>query len=136
MKSVTPDEISALTAEAKAFGKYLLGVDVNTRAVSLYLTAHEQVQFESDARDRRLINFMLRYPALIGVIDAGLAIRRNKSCVRKKLYYMLAILESMPEYARYFLYEGSRFMNVFRFFFSGVRSVMRMVAGYVLCLVL
>ena len=122
-----------LTAEAKAFGKYLLGEEVNARAVTLYLAAHDQTQFESDAHDRRLLMFMLQHPALIGIIDAGLAIRKNKSCVRKKLYYMLAILEAMPEYAKYFLFDGSPFTNAFRLVLFGARGVMRMVVGYLLC---
>ena len=133
---MSPESQVELTAEAKAFGKYLLGEEVNARAVSLYLAAHDQTQFESDAQDRRLLTFMLRHPALIGVIDAGLAIRKNKSCVRKKLYYMLAILEAMPEYARHFLFDGSPLTNVLRLFFFGARGVMRMVVGYLLCGVL
>lgn len=133
---MSPELQAELTAEAKAFGRYLLGREVNARAVTLYLAAHDQTQFESDAQDRRLLKFMLRHPALIGVIDAGLAIRKNKSCVRKKLYYMLAILEAMPEYAKYFLFEGSPLTNAFRLVFFGARGVMRMVVGYLLCGVL
>ena len=133
---MSPESQVELTAEAKAFGKYLLGEQVNARAVSLYLAAHDQTQFESDAQDRRLLKFMLQHPALIGVIDAGLAIRKNKSCVRKKLYYMLAILEAMPEYAKYFLFDGSPLTNVLRLFFFGARGVIRMIFGYLLCGVL
>lgn len=133
---MSPELQAELTAEAKAFGRYLLGREVNARAVTLYLAAHDQTQFESDAQDRRLLKFMLRHPALIGVIDAGLAIRKNKCCVRKKLYYMLAILEAMPEYAKYFLFEGSPLTNAFRLIFFGARGVMRMVVGYLLCGVL
>ena len=133
---MSPESQVELTAEAKAIGKYLLGEEVNARAVTLYLAAHDQTQFESDAQDRRILKFVLRYPSLIGVIDAGLAIRKNKSCVRKKLYYMLAILEAMPEYARHFLFVGSPLTNVLRLFFFGARGVMRMIVGYLLCGVL
>jgi hypothetical protein len=133
---MSPELQVELTAEAKAFGKYLLGEQVNARAVTLYLAAHDQTQFESDAQDRRLLTFMLQHPSLIGVIDAGLAIRKDKSYVRKKLYYMLAILEAMPEYAKYFLFDGSPLTNALRLFFFGVRGVMRMIVGYLLCGVL
>lgn len=133
---MSPETQAELTAEAKAFGNYLVGEEVNARAVGLYLAAHEQAPFESDAQDRRLLKFMLRHPGLIGVIDAGLAIRKNKSCVRKKLYTMLAILESMPEYARHFLFDGTPFTNALRLFFFGARGVLRMIVGVVLCGVL
>jgi len=133
---MSPELQAELTAEAKAFGRYLLGEEVNARAVTLYLAAHDQTQFESDAQDQRILKFMLRYPSLIGVIDAGLAIRKNKSCVRKKLYYMLSILEAMPEYARHFLFDGTPLTNALRLFFFGTRGVMRMVVGYLLCGVL
>ena len=133
---MSPELQADLTAEAKAFGNYLLGKEVNARAVSLYLAAHDQTQFESDAQDLRILKFMLRHPSLIGAVDAGLAIRKNKSCVRKKLYYMLAILESMPEYAQHFLCEGTPLTNALRFFFFGARGVMRMIVGFVLCGVL
>lgn len=127
---------SELTIEAKIFGKYLLGEDVNARAVALYLTVHDQVQFELDEEDQRVLQFVLEYPVFIGIIDGGLAIRKNKSCVRKKLYYMLAILESMPEYARHFLFAGTPISNLLRLFLSGIRGVMRMIMGYFLCGVL
>lgn len=133
---MSPELQADLNAEAKAFGNYLLGKEVNARAVSLYLAAHDQTQFESDAQDLRILKFMLRHPSLIGAVDAGLAIRKNKSCVRKKLYYMLAILESMPEYAQHFLFEGMPLTNALRFFFFGARGVMRMIVGFVLCGVL
>ena len=133
---MSPELQADLTTEAKAFGKYLVGEEVNARAVSLYLVAHDQTQFESDAQDLRMLKFMVQHPSLIGVIDAGLAIRKNKSCVRKKLYYMLAILESMPEYAQLFLFEGTPLTNALRLFFFGARSVMRMIVGFVLCGVL
>ena len=133
---MSPELQADLTTEAKAFGKYLVGEEVNARAVSLYLAAHDQTQFESDAQDLRMLKFMLQHPSLIGVIDAGLAIRKNKSCVRKKLYYMLAILESMPEYAQHFLFEGTPLTNAMRLFFFGARGVMRMLVGFVLCGVL
>lgn len=133
---MSPELQAELTTEAKAFGKYLVGEEVNARAVSLYLAAHDQTQFESDAQDLRMLKFMLQHPSLIGVVDAGLAIRKNKSCVRKKLYYMLAILEAMPEYAQHFLFDGSPFTNALRLFFFGARGVMRMIVGFVLCGVL
>ncbi len=133
---MSPELQADLTTEAKAFGKYLVGEEVNARAVSLYLVAHDQTQFESDAQDLRMLKFMVQHPSLIGVIDAGLAIRKNKSCVRKKLYYMLAILESMPEYAQLFLFEGTLLTNALRLFFFGARGVMRMIVGFVLCGVL
>lgn len=130
---MTPEIQAELTAEAKAFGKYLLGEEVNARAVSLYIAAHDQAQFESDAQDRRLLKFILQYPACIGFIDGGLALRKNKSVVRKKIFYMLAILEAMPEYARHFLFDGSPFTNALRLIFFGARGVMRMIVGYLLC---
>ncbi len=54
---MSPELLVELTAEAKAFGKYLLGVEVNARAVTLYLAAHDQTQFESVFYLQNLVAF-------------------------------------------------------------------------------
>ena len=45
----------------------------------------------------------MRFPFLLQFIDAGYALRRSPSALRKKILLMFAVLESLPEYAHYFL---------------------------------
>jgi hypothetical protein len=54
-------------------------------------------------RDRRLWSLIARRPALIGVVDAGLALFDPHGPVRHRLFLMLAILEASPGHTARFL---------------------------------
>lgn len=54
-------------------------------------------------RDRRLWAMLMRRPALIGVVDAGLALADPHGPVRHRLFLMLAVLEASPQHTPRFL---------------------------------
>ena len=58
-------------------------------------------------RDRRLWALLGRSPALIPVVDGGLALSDPHSPVRHRLCLMLAVLEASPHHTRRFLARES-----------------------------
>jgi hypothetical protein len=100
----TASKVPDLEREAKAFGKYLIGEEISEAAMHLYLEAHKTNSFELDEKE---------------------------TTVRKKIFFMLAILETFPEYSRHYLFpDPASAENLLEFFLFGVRGVMRMVLGY------
>ncbi len=53
--------------------------------------------------DQRLWTLLMRRPALIGVVDAGLALADPHSPIRHRLFLMLAVLEASPRHTPRFL---------------------------------
>lgn len=126
-----------LTAEAQVFGKFLIGEQINDRVVGLYIEAHRHVAFDMDDKDQRLLKFVLSHPFWVGYVDGGLAILKKRSGLRKKLYYLLAILEAMPEYIKHFTSsKRSPIIGLFEIGLFGVRGVFRAIVGSLLCAIL
>jgi len=121
-----------LEREAKIFGSYLIGEEISEAAIRLYVEAHKTNSFELDEKENRLLKFIYKHPGITGMIDGGLALQKKDSTIRKNIFFMLAILETFPEYSRYYLFpEPTSAKNIFEFFIFGVRGVIRMVLGFI-----
>jgi hypothetical protein len=115
--------------EAELFGRHLLGVAPNNFCISLYIQAMEKLPLSLDPQDQRVLQFMMRRPWSIAPLDAGLAVLRNNSAVRRMIYTMLAILETSPEYCDRFLpRKRSRFYLLY-LAWVGLRAVGKACAG-------
>ena len=121
-----------LEVEARVFGKYLIGQEISKTVINLYKMAHVETSFEFFENDSRILKFILKHPSFVGIVDGGLAIHKEDSVIRKKIFYLLAILEAMPEYSHYFLSTKSFMRNILEFLLFGIRGVYRMVSGYIL----
>ncbi|MGD0711824.1 MAG: hypothetical protein ABR968_11680 [Bacteroidales bacterium] len=129
---MTEKELPEYKKEARLFGKYLIGKNVNDTVCNLYSSAIEKLALTCTGRDRKIEHFILRFPFWIGCVDAALTITGKQSVFRKKIFVMLAILESMPEYAEYFLPKKFPFFYIFKIIAAGIRSVYRFVIGFVI----
>jgi hypothetical protein len=120
-----------LEREAKIFGKYLIGEEISEAAIRLYVEAHRSNSFTLDEKEIKLLKLIYMHPGFTGMIDGGLALQKKDSTIRKKIFFMLAILETFPEYSRHYLFpEPASAKNTLEFFIFGVRGVIRMVLGY------
>ena len=119
-------------AEALSFGRYLAGSWPSETDLALYLQALETRPFDTTDRDRRTLDFVVRHPRVLGIIDGGLALRRPQSVVRQRLLLMAAILEASPAHAEQFLPMGRSPLYVFYVGFVGIRAAVRGVIGAVL----
>jgi len=118
--------------EAKIFGKYLIGMNINAAACDLYCQAIESRKLISDVKEKKIEIFIKRFPFWIACIDAVLAMTNKQSSFRKKLLVMLAVLESLPEYSSFFLPKKYSFFSFYKIFAVGVRSVLRFIIGYII----
>lgn len=116
-------------SEALVFGQYLIGQTINDATVERYNRAIEKLNYQADEWEQAIVEKAVRKPSLIPYYDAAMALRHRNALLRKKIFVMLAILETRPEYVDYFLskeYPKSYFLNVIGI---GVRSVYRAVVG-------
>ncbi len=119
-------------SEALVFGQYLIGQRINDATVERYIRAIEKLNYQADEWEQVIVEKAIRKPNLIPYYDAAMALRHRNALLRKKIFVMLAILETRPEYADYFLskeYPKSYFLNVIGI---GVRSVYRAIIGLVI----
>lgn len=123
-----------LTTQAILFTKYLIGKMPDKQSIALYSQAIKQD--ELTVSDKKVLSFMLRWPRLIGFIDAGLALTSPHSEVRRRIYVMFAILESQPLFWRDFLPVKRSGWYVFFILLVGLRSIVRAVGGILIVKVL
>jgi len=98
-------EATSSRQEAELFGRYLLGRGPNERSILLYEDALKKMNITSEGKDMKILLYIFSHPWSLKYLDAGLALFRRESPVRRKICLMLAILETSPEYSRYFLTE-------------------------------
>jgi len=115
--------------EAQVFGQYLIGQSINEATIERYNIAIVKLDYQAEEWEKAVVARAVRKPSLIPYYDASMALRHRNALLRKKVFVMLAILETRPEYAELFLskeYPKSYFLNVIGI---GVRSVYRAVVG-------
>jgi len=118
--------------EAAVFGRYILGRDVDQRAVALYARALAVCNAGWDQRDAGVVAFALRRPWALGALDGALALVRPRSLLRKKLLLMAAVLETVPEYADDFLAEQRPWWHALGIGVRLVRAAWSLLLGLVL----
>jgi hypothetical protein len=122
--------------EAEIIGKYLSGRKINSQAKELYINAVESNSFKYSRKDLKIQAFFARFPFMIGMLDGGSALVFRQSVLRKKIFLMLAILETIPEYASIYFCRRQSVLFLVKYFFTGLRGVVRGVCGAVLVKVL
>lgn len=125
-------EQNVAVQEARIYCRYLLRVEMDDASCALYLRALERVPVECDRRDASICRAAVRYPFLLGPLDAALALRRPTAPLRRKLTLMAAILETQPAYARRFLLQERAPCPVAYLAATAVRAVARACLGLVL----
>lgn len=115
--------------EAKVLGKYLISKEVNNQTVALYEKAVVLRDFKRTTKDKKIEAFAVKFPFLLGFIDGGLALVFKSAVLRKKIFIMLAVLETIPEYSNKFLIEKTSFTILI---LNGIRGVYRGLVGVLL----
>jgi len=118
--------------EARIFGKYLIGRNINDTSCNLFTNAIERYELNCTGKDKQIECFILRFPFWIGFVDAALTLTNKKSVFRKKIFVMLAILESIPEYSEYFLPKKYSFFYFLKIIAIGIRCIYRFIIGYII----
>ena len=92
-----------LRRECRVFSQYLVNQTPNNYILEKYHRCHQKVTFEpSDFHDSFLLKLASNRPFFTRMTDAYSRFFRSNSVVRKKLAYLMAILETSPPYFRFY----------------------------------
>lgn len=119
-----------LHAEARCFARYLVGRTPSTEVQARYALAMGTTP--PAGRDAALLGLARRRPRTIGLLDGGLALVDPHAELRRRLYVMLAILESTPEHCDRFLPAARGPAYVLLVALAGLRGALRGAAGVLL----
>jgi len=118
--------------EADRIALYLVGEHAGQREKRIYAEAMEKLRLCPNASETALWDSMLASTRRMAWADAGLALLRPDNKLRQKLFIMLAILETSPDYARYFLSRPVPPRLHLSLVGAGIRSVFRGIAGVIM----
>ena len=91
-------------AEARAFGRYLVGAEPPQELIERYRVATARLFPDAaDPCDEALVDFAARHAWSVAPLDAAAALVRRDSRLREKLLVMAAVLETTPRFADDFL---------------------------------
>jgi hypothetical protein len=120
-----------LLTEGRRFGGYLLRSAPSERAVERYASACPRV-FKDPvaAQDRALLGFVSRHRWSLPLLDAVCGLLAPQALLRKKLFLMLAILETVPAHAGVFTSRPASILLVgLRLAWLGSLSALMALAG-------
>ena len=105
--STAPEEIESeesLREEAFRFARYISGARPGPEIVERYVDACRKLSLDRPVgEDRGLLGFVHGHPSALGPLDAVCGILRPQALLRKKLFVMLALLETSPAHAKLFI---------------------------------
>jgi hypothetical protein len=127
-------EAAGLAAEARLFGRYLLGNDPPPPLVERYGEAIPALFPEPPGgADAALLGFVSRHPWSLAPLDAALGLLRPGALLRRRLVVMMAVLETDPIFVDRFesLHPGPA-QAVARLAWIGTLAGIKFVAGLLL----
>jgi len=122
---------AALEAEARIFGRYLVGGTPEPAVVARYCAASRALwPAPPDARDAALLDFVRRRPWSVGSLDGAAALLDPGGLLRSKVLVMSALLEATPTHADDFLpRSASAPALLWRLASSGTVAVLQAAVG-------
>jgi nucleoside-diphosphate-sugar epimerase len=98
-----PDVPEELVKECHTFSRYLSGMKPSVYILDKYYLCHQTIDFTPvDFHDKLLLKVAKKGAFFTRMTDAYSRFFRSNSIVRKKLAYLMAILEVSPPYYRFF----------------------------------
>lgn len=119
-------------SQAYIFGRYLLGAVPSDAAIEVFQKAMAANGGSQAKREQKVVQFAYQHPWSIGFLDSGLALIEPQAELRRRLYVMFSILESMPEYHDRFLPKKRSWWYGFVVVWAGARGAAKAVVGIVL----
>jgi len=118
--------------EADALSRYLVGTPVSDEVKEQYWRALEHIGADHNDRESKVWRYMLSGQAVMRCVDAGLALASPTSALRKRIFIMLAILETEPSHADHFLPQERPVWYIVPVVLAGMRAVACAVVGFML----
>ncbi len=121
----------SLIRQAEVLGRYFLKKHPTDKIKHLYAEIIGKSKGLS-RQDQRLLLFATKHHRSLGLIDAGLALMRPDSEVRRRLYIMFALLEASPDYCDYFLPKKRGPFYLFIIVWAGLSALFKAAVGCLL----
>lgn len=119
---------SELKQEAYILCNYLIKERPRLREVELYSAAIGKLQiYFDDTREKRIWQVMMTKPWTIGLFDGALVLTDPHSLIRKRIFTMLAILETSPNFTKHFILDG---FHKFQLFGLGLRMCFSVLKSF------
>jgi hypothetical protein len=123
-----------LRLEAGIFSKYLLGDVMPPKLKTRYTDIIRASVLSVEGKDYKILQLAIRRPSFISLLDAGCAIVRPQTELRRRLYVCFTILEATPEYAKLFLPQQRSPGYILKIVGSTLRAITKALAGMILLL--
>ncbi len=122
-------EENKYNSEAQILSNYLVGTQVDKKSLELYSGISKTTNHSMNESDLKIWNFLMKHPGFISSIDGALAFTNPKSSVRKKIFFMFAILECRPELSAKFMSSNFTGFYWVKFIWYGVHAVFTTIFG-------
>lgn len=126
------DNIKIADREAKILSMYLIGKECPAEIAQHYaeaLTKHNAVLSDSQ---QKTWDKMLASSFYLKLADSGLAITDPQSSLRKRIFIMLALLETSPLYTEFFLPQERSIFYIIPLGFKAALSALYLVSGTIM----
>lgn len=115
--------------EAQRLSRYLIGEDCPEATVQHYAAAVQKLFAILTPDQQKVWDRMLRSSLYMKLIDGGLAVTNPQSPLRKRIFIMLTLLESRPEFTQYFLPQERSIWYLIPLGFRAGLSAVYLVSG-------
>ena len=123
-----------LRLEARQFARYIANGSARPELVERYVDACRKLTLDRPAgEDRGLLAFVRSHPSSLPAIDAACGIVRPDALLRRRLFLMLALLETTPEHSALFIAKPMRWLPAAgHLTLAGLAACVKIVMGLVL----
>jgi hypothetical protein len=118
--------------EADRLARYLAGAAASDSVARDYWRAVDRLGAGPDGNGQRIWQRMMSSPLLLRMVDSGLALTAPASDLRKRIFIMVAILETEPSLADRFLPRDRPPLYLMAVGLIALRAVLCAVAGVIL----
>lgn len=115
--------MSTVHPEIAVFFQYLCRKVPSAHQIELYNTGVKTLNLELNFEDQQILDWSLKHPHFLGLVDAGLALKRKNSKLKARLLLATAILECDTAHYQKFLNPKPLSFVGFKFIALGFRSV-------------
>lgn len=122
-----------MNKEVEIIVKYLTGKQAEEKVILEYTLGITNKKLMFNEAEEKVWKIVLKYPIILGIIDGGLFYVDKFSVIRKRIYLMLAILETRPLYYDCFFSKNQKvLLSVLAVVYYGVKGMLTVIFGIIL----
>jgi hypothetical protein len=128
------DEVYLSRQEMSVYCKYLTGINADEQSLALFQRAIQHEETILNDEEIKLLQFMIRNPFSVGMVDSALGLFRPKHRLRKRMIIAFAILETSPVYFDYFKPKVFSRLHLITLMGKGLQEGLQGLAGGIILL--